>query len=82
MNPSHTCQSCGMPIETGDYCQHCVDDQGNLQTFDERLERMTQWMVRTERAQDRDQARTAALAYMATMPAWRDHPQVKAARSS
>jgi hypothetical protein len=48
MTTTPTCESCGMPIETGRYCGHCTDESGQLQSFD----------------------------YMATMPAWRDHPRV------
>ena len=39
---NHTCESCGMPIESGPYCQHCVDDKGSLMSFEERFERMVQ----------------------------------------
>jgi hypothetical protein len=56
-----------MPIESGSYCQYCADENGNLQPFEERFERMVQWMSRQ------------TLAHMAQMPAWRDHPKVKAA---
>jgi hypothetical protein len=38
---------------------------------EERLERFTQWTMRQE-ALDHDVARVKALAYMRTMPAWRD----------
>ncbi len=79
MNEPNTCQSCAMPIESGDYCQHCVDENGSLQSFDERLERLTQCMVSMEQASSRAEAEKKALAYMATMPAWRDHPKVLAA---
>ncbi|HKA87477.1 MAG TPA: hypothetical protein VKE22_07415 [Haliangiales bacterium] len=71
------CESCGMPIEAGPYCQHCVDDAGKLQPFDERFERMIQWVVRREPGIERKVAEERTLAYMATMPAWKDHPRVK-----
>ena len=35
-----------MPIETGRYCGYCTDETGNLQSFDERFERMTAWQAR------------------------------------
>jgi hypothetical protein len=73
------CQSCGMPIASGNYCQHCVDDQGNLQPFEERFARMVQWMSRERPGLAPDEAKRQTLAYMAQMPAWRDHPQVKGA---
>ena len=75
------CQSCGMPIEDGTYCQFCTDADGNLQSFDERFERMVQWTLHRESAATREQAEANTLAYMATMPAWRDHPAVKSATS-
>lgn len=70
------CESCGMPIETGRWCPHCVDADGNLQAFDERFERMVAWQARREPDADRAALEAATLAYMATMPAWRDHPRV------
>ena len=72
-----TCQSCGMTVEDGAYCRYCTDKNGNLQSFDERLERMVQWMRKMEHAGSREEAEAKALAHMATMPAWRDHPRVK-----
>ena len=35
-----------MPIETGRYCQHCVDERGQLQPFEERLERFIAFQQR------------------------------------
>ncbi len=34
------CESCGTAIESGPYCEHCVDETGALQDFDTRFERM------------------------------------------
>ena len=76
------CQSCGMPIEDGTYCQYCTDDGGNLQPFEERFERMVQWTLHQGTTATREQAEADTLAYMATMPAWRDHPALKAALAS
>src|SRR6185437_5109777 len=45
MTTTHTCASCGMPIETGRYCEHCTDENGQLQSFDQRFERMTAWQA-------------------------------------
>jgi hypothetical protein len=72
----HHCDSCGMPIESGPYCQYCVDAQGQLQAFEERFERMVQWQLRQKPDLTRPQAERETLAYMAKMPAWRDHPRV------
>jgi hypothetical protein len=74
------CESCSMPIESGPYCQHCVDSAGKLQPFDERFERMISWQQRKQPTATRDELETATLAFMATMPAWKDHPRVTARR--
>lgn len=70
------CESCSMPIETGRYCVHCTDADGNLQSFEERFARMVGWQERRHPEQTRAEVEAATLAYMATMPAWRDHPAV------
>jgi hypothetical protein len=72
------CQSCGMPIESGRYCQHCTDETGALQPFEERFERMVSWQARRSPDSSRAELEAATLAYLATMPAWRDHPRVRA----
>jgi len=73
---SHRCESCGMPIEAGPYCPHCVDERGQLQDFATRFARMVAWQER--RGSPRAQAELETIAYMATMPAWKDHPEVLA----
>ena len=80
MTTTHTCESCGMPIETGRYCAYCVDETGALQSFDDRFERMIAWEARRRPDATRDDLEAATVNYMATMPAWRDHPRVTAAR--
>ncbi|GAA0992876.1 zinc ribbon domain-containing protein [Subtercola frigoramans] len=73
-----TCLSCGMPIESGEYCDHCTDETGALQSFDDRFSRMTQWQLRANPGETQQEAERATLQYLATMPAWRDHPRVVA----
>jgi hypothetical protein len=65
-----------MPIDSGHYCQYCVDEAGQLQDFDTRFERMVQWQQR--RGSLRDKAEAETIVYMSTMPAWKDNPQVLA----
>jgi len=67
-----------MPIESGPYCRHCTDENGQLQTFEERFERMVQWQARRDPRAPRAELEKKTLDYMATMPAWRD--RVRAAR--
>src|SRR5579862_7245503 len=71
-----SCESCGMPIETGRYCSYCVDENGELQGFDERFEKMVTWQMRRQPGLERAAAEAATRAYMATMPAWKDHPRI------
>jgi len=66
-----------MPIESGRYCAHCTDESGTLQDFDTRFARMTSWQARSTPDASPEEIERATLAYMATMPAWRDHPRVR-----
>jgi hypothetical protein len=71
-----------MPIESGRYCKHCTDESGNLQPFADRFERMIAWQARRTPDASRAELEAATLKYLATMPAWRDHPRVVAARDA
>jgi hypothetical protein len=53
-----------------------------LQSFDERFERMVGWQARRHPEATRQEIERQTLDYMATMPAWRDHPRVTARTSS
>jgi hypothetical protein len=75
---SASCESCGMPIESGHYCSYCTDADGRLQPFEERFERMVDWQARREPAASRAELEAATRAYMRSMPAWRDHPALAA----
>jgi hypothetical protein len=80
------CESCGMSMPTAEdhaaghadsaWCRYCSTEDGKLQPFEERFERMTQWAIRKDGL-----GRTAAEAktrdYMRSMPAWRDHPALQ-----
>jgi hypothetical protein len=65
-----------MPIESGRYCGYCTDDSGALQSFDERFARMVEWQSRRDPGATRAEIERQTLDYMATMPAWQDHPRV------
>jgi putative zinc ribbon protein len=75
------CESCSMPIESGTYCEYCVDENGQLQDFDTRFERMTGWAARRDPEKSAEDIEAQTLAFMATLPAWRDHPRVVAAQA-
>jgi hypothetical protein len=80
MTMTASCESCGMPLAGAEdhalanlsipYCTYCAPE-GTLPSFDDRLERFTQWTMGQE-GLDHDAAREKACAYMKTMPAWRD----------
>ncbi len=76
MTTSLSCESCGMPIESGHYCAHCTDADGNLQDFDTRFERMVDWQARRTPQASRVELEAQTRAYLASMPAWRDHPKL------
>jgi hypothetical protein len=79
MSDKHPCESCSMPIETGAYCQYCLTEAGELQSFDERFEKMVGWQLRQKPGLSRERAEQDTLAFMAKMPAWKSHPKVVAA---
>lgn len=66
-----------MPIATGKYCAYCVDDKGNLQSFEERFERMVGWVTRNEPSTLRAEAERRTREKMKALPAWKDHPMLK-----
>ena len=78
MTTTSSCDSCGMPIESGRYCGYCTDDSGALQPFEDRFARMAAWQARRDPAASKQDIERQVLDYMATMPAWHDHPKVQA----
>ena len=72
MTETASCESCGMPIETGRDRAHCVGENGQLQSFEERFEDGLP-AAAPEPEATRAQLEAKTKAYMATMPAWRDH---------
>ena len=77
-----TCISCGMPLQktedyplgdtSKDYCVHCARPDGELKSYDEALEGMTQFIVGTQGLAE-SSAKETARGLMATMPAWKGH---------
>ncbi len=70
------CKSCSMTIDSGDYCQYCTNDSGGLLGFDETLERFVQFAIGRDSTLDRATAEANTRRFMATMPAWREHPRL------
>jgi hypothetical protein len=82
MSTTSSCESCGNPIESGRYCGHCTDDSGALQSFEQRFDRMAAWQQRRHPSTSKQDIEQQVLDYMATLPAWRDHPRVQARASA
>jgi hypothetical protein len=66
-----------MPIDDGAYCRYCINDEGELQTFEEIFERMVQWAMKENKNISRQEAEDRTRAYMRTMPAWKNHPKLQ-----
>lgn len=74
------CIACGMPLEKtedfaqGDsakaYCRYCAREDGTMQSYDEKLASMTEFIVRSQ-GLAATAAREAAKAMLARLPAWR-----------
>lgn len=79
MTTDLNCESCGMPIESGHYCQYCTDTEGNLQDFDTRFAAMVDWQQRRTPDASRETIEAETRTYMSAMPAWRSHPKLASA---
>lgn len=75
-----TCIACGMPMktkneyamgdETKDYCIYCAKEDGSMQSYDEKLESMTAFIVKTQGI-TKEAAIDAAKSMMSNLPAWK-----------
>ncbi len=73
------CIACGMPMKEAsefamgdvekDYCKFCARPDGSMQSYDEKLESMTGYIIRTQ-GLDKSVAVSTAKAMMARLPAW------------
>ncbi|MCL2510116.1 MAG: zinc ribbon domain-containing protein [Methanomassiliicoccaceae archaeon] len=74
-----SCIACGMPMkkasefamgdESKDYCVYCARPDGTMQSFEEKKENLTMFIIRTQ-GLSKDVAENAALAMMRKLPAW------------
>ncbi|MDP4181256.1 MAG: zinc ribbon domain-containing protein [Bacillota bacterium] len=75
------CIACGMPMKTKDdfamrdeskdYCKYCARPDGTMQSYEEKLEGMTDFIIRTQ-GLDEEAARNAAKGMMMKLPAWKE----------
>ena len=74
-----TCIACGMPMkqksdfamsdESKDYCVHCANEDGSMQSFEQKKESMTGFIIKT-RGLAPEAAKGAAISMMKKLPAW------------
>ena len=76
------CIACGMPMksptdyamsdENKDYCVYCARPDGTMQSFEEKKESMTNFVIKTQ-GLAHEAAESAALSMMKKLPAWVNH---------
>jgi hypothetical protein len=74
------CISCGMPMNSPkdfplgdvskDYCIYCARPDGTMQSYQEKLDGMTDFIIKTQ-GFDPQVARQSAQALMSKQPAWK-----------
>lgn len=74
------CIACGMPMKNSedfakgdvekDYCRYCCHEDGTMQSYDEKLNSLTNFIVKTQ-GLDEKAANSAAKSMMAKLPAWK-----------
>lgn len=75
------CIACGMPMEsprdypeedtTKPYCRHCARPDGRMQSYEEKRENLTRFVVNTQ-GLEQTAARRVAETMMRDLPAWRE----------
>ncbi|MBD7912498.1 zinc ribbon domain-containing protein [Clostridium cibarium] len=75
-----TCIACGMPMrtqsdyamedESKDYCIYCAKPDGTMQSYEEKLESMTGYIIKTQ-GLDGSAANNVAKEMLDKLPAWK-----------
>ncbi|MBC1210564.1 AraC family transcriptional regulator [Listeria booriae] len=75
------CIACGMPLrekedyplgdESKDYCKHCAHKDGSMQTYDEKLESMAAFVIKTQGLNE-GVAKKVAAEQLKGLPAWQN----------
>jgi hypothetical protein len=73
------CIACGMPMEktsdfpngdeTKNYCKYCSRPDGSMQSYEDKLESLTNFIIRTQ-GLSQAAANSAAKSMMEKLPAW------------
>lgn len=80
------CIACGMPMtkpsdypqgdESKDYCIYCARPDGSMESYPEKLEGMTEFLIRTQ-GLDKEAAREMAARTLSKLPAWKENQDNK-----
>jgi hypothetical protein len=80
------CIACGMPMEKPsdyamgdekkDYCVHCCRPDGMMQSYEEKREGLTNFIIKTQ-GFDQRAAEQMAVAMMRKLPAWQNNHSCK-----
>lgn len=75
------CIACGMPMKNSEdfamgdsekeYCRYCCHPDGTMQSYDEKLNSLTSFIIKTQ-GLDEKTANSAAKSMMAKLPAWQN----------
>ncbi|MBC1559193.1 AraC family transcriptional regulator [Listeria booriae] len=75
------CIACGMPLrekedyplgdESKVYCKHCAHEDGSMQTYDEKLESMAAFVIKTQGLNE-DVAKKVAAEQLKGLTAWQN----------
>lgn len=76
------CIACGMPMVkkedhamadvSKDYCKFCANKDGTMQNFDQKLESLSGFIIKTQ-GLDASVAKETARKMMSKLPAWEKH---------
>ncbi len=79
---SKNCIACGMTMNNKedyamgdvkkDYCQHCARPDGSMQSFSEKLQSLSAFIIKTQ-GLDSDVATSTAKSMMLKLPAWKEY---------
>ncbi len=74
------CIACGIPMqkpddfalgdETKPYCKHCMREDGSMQSYEEKVESLTQFVIKTQGFAEKA-ARDSVKGMLAKLPAWK-----------
>ncbi len=84
MSDQRSCESCGMPLQSAEdfggglldnkYCVHCTDEGGNLRPYEQVLENLKGFAIRTMGVPE-EEALQIAQEGLSRLPAWRNQSE-------